>query len=427
MTDTPHVPSPRRTACILTALLFFGGCVQPKGHATTATVTEPWRKILLQSPALGRRTIDVVVPEGYERGSERYPVLVVLDADERTMLRLAITQASYLADNIDGLPEMIIVGIENGEDRLHDMLPAPTGSSIIEFPTAGGANAFGRFILDEALPAVRAQYRTTPTTVLAGFSAGGLFALYSAAAWPGQYDGIIAMDPAIWYNDHHPAVEYADAVAASGRALRLYLAHHGLGDAEIDTTSLRFALRLDSRKPGNVAFAHRRYPDDSHATIALAALPDGLRFVFAPVVTERLPIAGLDERSDATAVLNALTASEREYARGATSLQLPPQLPEVAVNRLARLAGGKLKDAALSVVILRRNVELHPASARAAARLAEGYLAARDTVAAIVEFKRAINLVPSSHTILPEDSRAKLEVLERQRTMRSNVPQLRRQ
>jgi Tfp pilus assembly protein PilF len=97
------------------------------------------------------------------------------------------------------------------------------------------------------------------------------------------------------------------------------------------------------------------------------------------------------------------------------------------VNRLARLAGGKLKDAALSVVILRRNVELHPASARATARLAEGYLAAGDTVTAIVEFQRAINLAPSSHTILPEDSRTKLEVLERQRTTRNNVPQPRRQ
>jgi uncharacterized protein len=381
------------------------------GAAAQRPAAAPWRELVIDSRALGRRTIDVAVPDGYERGSERYAVLVLLDAEERPMFRLGIAQAAYLAENADGVPPMIVVGVENGADRLHDLLPAPTGSSVAEFPTAGGARAFADFIAREVLPLVRARYRTLPTTVLAGFSAGGVFALYSAATWPGRYQGVIAMDPAIWYNDHRPAVEYADAIAASPARQRVFAGHHGVGDPDIDTTTQRFALRLDALRPPHVAFAHRRYPDDSHAMVPLSALPDGLRFVFAPVATQRLPMATLDARADSATVLRALAQSEASYADSARALLLPGRLPEPDVNRLARFALTTVKNADLAVLILRRNVELHPRSARATARLADGYLARGDTATAIAHLRQAIAMASTSDTELPPDARAKLERL----------------
>ncbi len=328
------------------------------------------------------------------------------------MFRLAIAQASYLAANGSGIPPMIVVGIVNGPDRIHDMTPPATGSSVAAFKTAGGAFAFADFILRDVMPTVRARFRALPTTILAGHSAGGLFALDVAATRPGSFQGVIAMDPAIWFNDGAPARLYADAIARSKTGMRVFAGHGGL-EADIDTATTEFARRLDAATPPVSGFAHRRYPDDSHALVPLAALPDGLRFVFAPVSTERLPVTTLDGRADATMVMAALEASESQYGVAARSLQLPEPLPEAAVHRAARFALNTLKDVDLSIRILERNVALHPGSARAVARLADGYLAKGDTVSAIVQLKRAVALAPSSATELPADAPAKLRELER--------------
>ena len=400
----------RHRVCTAAALLAIAASsLVAKAQAAPA---ESRAEMTINSKALGKRTIYVVTPDEYRRGDTRYPILILLDADYREMFRLGVAQAAYLAENADGVPPMIVVAIVNGADRIHDMTPAATGSSIAEFPTAGGAPAFADFIFSEVLPAVRAKYRTLPTTVLAGFSAGGLFALHSAATWPERYQGVIAMDPAIWFNDGRPARDYADAIARSGARLRVFAAHHGVGDPDIDTTTRRFALRLDSIKPQSLGFAHRRYPADDHSMVPLSALPDGLRFIFEPVATAGLPIALLDGRADSAAVMRALKESEARYADSARTLLLPVELPEPVVNRVARFALNPLGNIKLTILVLGRNVALHPRSARALARLADGYLVKGDTASAIIHLRQAIGMWRSSTTDLPGDARAKLQALE---------------
>jgi hypothetical protein len=153
-------------------------------------------------------------------------------------------------------------------------------------------------------------------------------------------------------------------------------------------------------------------PDDSHALVPLAALPDGLRFVVPPLSLQRLPIATLAEGVDAAAVMTALATSEAQYSDAARSLHLPEALPEVALERAARFARNTLKNHDRGVRILERNVALHPGSARAVARLAEGYAATGDA-AALAQLRRAIALDRSSATELPPDARTKLRELER--------------
>ncbi len=384
--------------------------------AAQRTAAAPWTEIVIESSTLGKRTVYVATPGGYARGRSRYPLLVLLDAEDRPMFQLAVAQAAYLAANADGIPPLIVVGVVNGPDRIHDMTPPPTGSSVAAFKTAGGASVFADFLLRNVLPTVRARYRTLPMTVLAGHSAGGLFALDVAAARPGSFQGIIAMDPAIWFNDAAPARLYADAIArSSATGARVFTGHGGL-EEDIDAATTQFAQRLDAMKPPTFGFGHQRYPDDSHALVPLSALPDGLRFVFAPVSTGQLPIATLDERADATAVIAALSESEAQYALAARSLQLPESLPEATVHRAARFALTRLKDTALALRVLERNVALHPESAQAVARLADGYIATGDLASAIMQLRKAVSLAPTSPTDLPADARAKLRDLERRRS-----------
>src|SRR2546423_3453986 len=163
------------------------------------TTSVLWRREEIASAKLGeKRTLLVATPEGYAASSARYPVLVLLDADDRPQFAVAVANVRFLASR-NAIPSLIVVGIANGKDRSHDMTPAASGATAKQFPAAGGARAFADFIIDEALPAVRAKYRTMPTTLLAGHSFGGLFAVHVAATRPGTFAGIIAMSPSLWW------------------------------------------------------------------------------------------------------------------------------------------------------------------------------------------------------------------------------------
>src|SRR5207237_4961333 len=111
---------------------------------------------------------------------------------------------------------------------------------------------------------------------------GGLFALDVASTRPGVFSGIVAMSPSLWWNDSTPARDYATAIAKSATATRLFATSGGL-EPPIDVTTRRFASRLDSLKPGALAFASQHYPEDTHGLTPEPRLIDGLRFAFAPI------------------------------------------------------------------------------------------------------------------------------------------------
>jgi predicted alpha/beta superfamily hydrolase len=350
----------------------------------------PWITDTLHSKTLGDRTIYVALPDGYAEGTKAFPVLVCLDANDTHMFRLWIAQAEYVADNDGGVPPVIVVGIDNSSNRIHDMTPKPVGSSVAQFPNGGGADAFADFILNEVLPLVRKKYRTLPTMVITGHSAGGLFSLYVAASRPGVFQGTIATSPAIWYNDARPPREFADAIAKANRAQRIWAASGGVGEADIDSTTQQFVHRLDSLRPSAVAVGYQRYPDQTHQMTGLA-FADGWRFVFERVSIRHIPFQDLPSTADSAAIAAALDASERSYAAAARELGLPEQLPEDMVNSFGyRLLGrGKIWWA---LRLFRQNVERYPNSVNPYDSYGDGLIAAGDTAAAIQQFRQAVEV-----------------------------------
>jgi tetratricopeptide (TPR) repeat protein len=124
-------------------------------------------------------------------------------------------------------------------------------------------------------------------------------------------------------------------------------------------------------------------------------------------------IGALTASTDAAGVMAAVADSEARYARAARALRLPEDLPETAIDRVGRFALATLKDADLAIRLFERNVALRPNSARAAARLADGYLAKGDRARAIAQLKKAIALAATSPTELPADTEEKLRALQR--------------
>jgi hypothetical protein len=146
-------------------------------HAVEAQLStvSPWVVETINSRALGPRTIYIATPTGYDRANARYPVLVTLDANDLPQFRLWIAQTAYLAANSPGLPPMILVGIVNGSDRIHDLTPPATGSSVKDFKTAGGlrrspSSSSAKYSRMSARCTAPCQPRFAPAILPAGFS-----------------------------------------------------------------------------------------------------------------------------------------------------------------------------------------------------------------------------------------------------------------
>lgn len=370
-----------------------------------------WTRETVHSAALKEdRPIYVAKPDGYRNDTtRRYPVLVILDADDTPQFNLALANVAFLASRA-AIPPLIVVGIPNGNDRTHDLTPPATGNSAREFPTAGGAERFALFITDEVLPLVRQKYRTLSGTILGGHSFGGLLALEVAAKRPGTFAGIIAMSPALQWNDSAGVVTYPDAIVKSQKPLRLFVTSGGL-EGVIDRPTQRFIHRLDSLKPPATVFGHNRYPENTHGLTPGPSLADGLRFVFDPVSTTHLPISTLDPSSDSAAIVNAWNESRRRYAIGAKIFGLDERFPEASTNQLGYTAL-EVKKPALGVWLFRQNVEMYPGSANTYDSLGDGLLAMGDTTAAIAAFKRAVDVATRTHDPVLPFSAQKLKALE---------------
>jgi predicted alpha/beta superfamily hydrolase len=369
-----------------------------------------WTVDTVRSAKLGEmRQLYVAAPAEYNLTRDRYAVLVLLDANDEPQFAAAVANVQFLS-NRGVIPSLIVVGVPNGKDRTHDLTPPATGATAKQFPTAGGADAFASFILDEALPMVRAKYRVLPATVLAGHSFGGLFAVHVAATRPGAFAGIIAMSPSLWWNDSTDVPRYADAIAKAGSRTRLFATSGGL-EPPIDITTRRFEGRLDSIKPASLAFAVRHYPEDSHGLTPQPSLIDGIRFVFEPVSLLHSPVMALTTH-DSASIVNAYLATETAYAAGARALGMPEHLPEMQVNTFgyALLQAFNLPNVAAWV--FRQNVANYPDSPNVYDSLGDALLAEGDSAQAKTEFRLARDVAVRIGQKPAAETLKKLQALE---------------
>ena len=175
--------------------------------------------VQLQSVRLKEtRTLLISKPTGYDKGTDRYPVLYLLDGEPHFRYTAAI--ADFLAAN-DRIPKMLVVGIASGDSRkrTHDLTPPSTSETDNRFsPGNGGAGAFLSFLESELIPYVDQNYRTRPYRLLAGHSFGGLFAIYALTTRPKLFNGYIVADPSVYWNNQ-AVVAQAEASLAHTASL----------------------------------------------------------------------------------------------------------------------------------------------------------------------------------------------------------------
>jgi len=139
----------------------------------------------------------VSVPDGYYSNANSYPVLYVLDGDIAFGMAASIARYLQIGENI---PELIVVGIGYGsltksaaKKRRRDYRPTETG----------GAENFLKFLNEELIPYIEANYRTNSgDRTINGYSLGGLFALYTLFTRPESFDNYIIGSPNLSWDDY---------------------------------------------------------------------------------------------------------------------------------------------------------------------------------------------------------------------------------
>jgi predicted alpha/beta superfamily hydrolase len=348
------------------------------------------------------RDVSIWLPDIPAGAHVRYPVLIFPDAEEKVQFRSALANVQFLIDR-QLIPPIMVVGVPYFANRIHELTPRASGATAQTFPTAGGADQTARFIADELLPWVDAHYPTLPTRILAGHSAGGLFGLYMMVTRPEVFRVVIAMSPALFWNDDSLIADYSARMAADSlRARALFLTSGGLENGglqgNIDGPTTAFAARLTTLLGSSsihaLRFEARRYPRDGHSTTPMLSLVDGLRMAFEPLV---VPIdsvyVALSGRhaQDSSEIRATVEELKTRYAAGGAALGMPAPFPEAALDVL----GGyslEAKQPALAVSLLRENLDHYPHSSNAHESLGEGLLAAGDTSEAVKELRTAVTI-----------------------------------
>jgi predicted alpha/beta superfamily hydrolase len=319
-------------------------------------------KLTIKSSVLGEdRTILVRTPPGYETNKLAYPVLYMTDGDAH--IGHTASTIEFLARN-GRMSEMIVVGITN-TDRTRDLTPAKaTGPNAAQFPSAGGADNFLKFIETEVIPEIEKRYRVQPYRVLAGHSFGGLFAVHALITRPELFNSYVAVSPSLQWSDE-ATLKRAEEFFKTRKELHATL-FTSLGNepGDIGKDFEQFKALLAKNQVKDFVWEAQQLTDEDHGSVVLRSHYFGLRKVYEGWQMPRDPATG--------AVAGGLKAADEHYKKLTQKFGYSIPTPEGLVNQIGYqfLLAGNPEEA---IATFKSNVERYPNSANVYDSLAEAY------------------------------------------------------
>lgn len=233
----------------------------------------PGKRDSIKSMVLNeKRVIQVILPDGYKAGSTiKYDVLYILDDWN---IKLGRDIQHFIVDE-HTMPPMIIVGVLN-TDRNKDLLPTHNNGN----KTSGGADKFLKFFKDELIPYVDKTYPSDGDNTLFGHSFGGVFVTYALLNEPQLFSNYIAGDPSYWWDNGVMLKQVKEKLPSlAGKGKSLYIGgREGQGMKEMNINAMDSLLKKDA--PAGFEWVVKAYPKESHGTVRLKNMYDGLRFAY---------------------------------------------------------------------------------------------------------------------------------------------------
>jgi predicted alpha/beta superfamily hydrolase len=278
---------------ILLATLLCGSLpivAAPALAESSDAITIGTRRVIQSQVLKEDRTVYIQLPESYAQSSgyRRYPVLYLRDGGKFFQSFAGAVQHLSL-DATPHVPEMIVVAILE-TDRVRDSastrsLQGFTGKPDQGFATSGGGNTFLRFVEQELAPSIDKEFSTSSYRIYCGYSFTGLNVIEAFLDPDPFFDAFLMIDPSWWWDDY--VMEKRAAAELSGRRFnraQLFIAASGESYPEKyfikarDVSSLADILR--KTHPAGLEWRFERYADESHHSMALRSLYDGLTYFF---------------------------------------------------------------------------------------------------------------------------------------------------
>jgi predicted alpha/beta superfamily hydrolase len=242
------------------------------------------------------RTVCVWLPPGYgAHRDRRYPVLYLHDGQNLFDAHTAFGGNPWGADEVaecevraGRVPPLILVGVANTPDRLHEYGPQRCGRGRAH----DRSRAYGRFLVEEVRPLIDALYRTRPVpecTGVGGSSMGGLISLHLCKWYPNVFGKCAALSPSLWWDREY----FLRTVRVSPDWLDTCRIWLDVGDNEAGTKAGSAATMGRTRRLAELLarrglkdgerYAYTEVPGGGHSERSWGARFDlVLRFLFAP-------------------------------------------------------------------------------------------------------------------------------------------------
>ncbi|MEM5546073.1 alpha/beta hydrolase-fold protein [Pseudoalteromonas fuliginea] len=341
------------------------------------------------------RTVVVQLPKSYQSEPNKvYPVIYRLDGAGNIPLASAVIER---LQNDNRAPEVIIVAIES-TNRLRDFYPTVNKEPQGPVGEGGGAAKFLTFFEQELIPLVNKNYRTHNYKVIAGASAGGVFALYALQANPELFQAHIAYSPAVWWN-YGASAKSTKSFIAKTKELNSYVyinigEEAGIMRERYD--ELQQAMQL--HKVRELRFFSDAFDGVSHNLTSVAGAFNAYHNLFLP---KQMPISDLtDDVASIDAYYQNLSQQWGE--------QIAP--PDRAVRSLGyNLTGSKQFTRAIEV--FKYNIKNHPKSVDAFSALSYGYEMQGNTRQALEQMESALAIADDSYPYINylKETKARLQ------------------
>ncbi|CAN5372327.1 alpha/beta hydrolase-fold protein [soil metagenome] len=394
---------------VISVLLFTGAYSQNNNKIVIGT-TDTIRSAILNE----QREILIYMPASAgKEGKTRYPVIYLLDGYSFFQSFSGVVQ--YLGA-IGKMPEMIVVAICS-TDRTKDLTPTHNiywsdgEKDERSLKTSGGGEKFTAFIQKELIPRIDSLYPTAPYRLFVGHSLGGLLVINTLVNHPALFNGYIAIDPSLWWDNRSLLTKAGITLAQTNyKGKRLYFASANTLNKGMDTIrvakdtangnvhvrdNLRFRSILQRSKASQLVWNWKYYADDNHPSVPLIAGYDALRAIFKNYELS------MDVNDP------AITAGfiKKHFQNVSDLLGYKVQPSQGTVNILGYTnLSGKRYDKAYS--FFKMNVDNYPESFNVYDSMGDYYVAVGDKPQAAAAFIKALTI--KEHP----DTRKKLEELK---------------
>lgn len=366
--------------------------------ATAADVAIGETKAVYSQVLGEERTLQIALPESYARSHtyHRYPVLYLLDGDKFFAPFVGAVQ-HMSSDASPRIPEMIVVGITNrnwGAGRIRNASPTrsligASGKVEADYAASGGADDFLAFIKTELMPYIERHYSASDYRMLVGYSFTGLLPLHALFTQPDLFDAYLSIDPSWWWDDYHmeKAARTFIATAKVSRKALFVATTSNNPPAEyfpvrryVDT----LASMLKRSPVAGLDVGSRIYKDETHHSLGLRSLYDGLSHVFRGY----MPSQGTLYRRPQDLQAQYETLSRR--------LGTDVFLGEGLLNWFGYFFLAKPAEVGKAVTYFELATKHYPQSPNAWDSLAEAMLATGEAKRALEYYERSLQLNPGN-------------------------------